>query len=146
MQHQTIMIIDDDQDDRDFFFEALMEVDNECGFLAASNGIDAIKSLNHAGTPPPDMIFLALNMPLMNRFQCQEKIRNISAFKHTPVIIYTTPYAVENKESYKELNPVYFLSKPTRYNEIVRTLTFLLKNKNWENDEYWKEKVINLDE
>ena len=146
MQHQTIMIIDDDQDDRDFFFEALMEVDSTVGFLAAPNGIEAIKFLKQLNSSPPDLIFLDLNMPLMNGFQCLEKIRDISAYKQTPVIIYTTPYAVENKESYKELNPVYFLSKPTRYNEIVRTLTFLLKNKNWENDEYWKEKVINLDE
>src|SRR5690606_8447652 len=114
MQHKTLMIIDDDQDDRDFFFEALMEVDSTSGFLAAPNGIEAIKFLKHPDTNKPDLIFLDLNMPLMNGCQCLEEIRKIKAYKNTPVIIYTTPYAVENKDLYRELNPVYFLSKPTK--------------------------------
>jgi len=144
MQHKTIMIIDDDQDDRDFFFEALMEVDSTVGFLAAPNGIEAIKFLKQLNSSPPDIIFLDLNMPLMNGFQCLGEIRKMKAYKNTPVIIYTTPYAVENKDGYNDLNPVYFLSKPTRYNDIVRTLTYLLENKNWGKNEFLKEKVITL--
>ena len=73
------MIIDDDQDDRDFFFEALIEVDRTTDFFAAPNGIEAIKFLKHPDTNPPDLIFLDLNMPLMNGFQCLQEIRKITA-------------------------------------------------------------------
>ena len=62
MQHQTIMIIDDDQDDRDFFFEALMEVDSTVGFLAAPNGIEAIKFLKQLILKTPTMPLLTKNL------------------------------------------------------------------------------------
>jgi hypothetical protein len=39
--HTTIMLIDDDEDDRELFFEGLQEVDPSVKLLTAEDGIDA---------------------------------------------------------------------------------------------------------
>ena len=65
---EHIVLIDDDDDDQFIFLAALKAVapDSEC--LIKSNGLEAIRDLQ-ARRHNPDMIFLDLNMPIMNGFE-----------------------------------------------------------------------------
>ena len=65
----TILVVDDDIDDLLFFTDALAEIDPSIRSVMAFNGIEALQKLETI-QPPPDYIFLDLNMPKVNGKQC----------------------------------------------------------------------------
>ena len=123
----SIILIDDDEDDRDIFFQALMEINPSVQFAGFKDGLEAFKLLNDSATLLPDLIFLDLNMPCMNGFECLKKIRENRLLNNTPVIIYSTAARLEGP-----LDPIYqpvkFLSKPATFNEIVHALKNIISN------------------
>jgi CheY-like chemotaxis protein len=128
---KTIMIVDDDADDRNLFYEALMEVDPSCQFISACNGEHALETLQSPGFTLPDFIFLDLNMPRMNGWQCLENLRKNKSCAGIPVIIYTTSQASEDDEKAKEPGAVYFLTKPNRFKDLVHGISCVM-NQEWE--------------
>src|SRR5688572_1637121 len=60
-----LMLIDDDEDDREICLSVLQTILPEASYIIATNGEDALQKLNN-GNASPDLIFLDLNMPLMN--------------------------------------------------------------------------------
>src|SRR5579872_246117 len=85
----TLLIVDDDADDLQFFVDAIAEIDQDVQCITASNGINALKLLEGIETRP-DYIFLDLNMPKMDGKQCLKHIRNSLLLHSIPVIIYST--------------------------------------------------------
>lgn len=125
-------MVDDDEDDKDFFAEALKEVDPAAVLTWVSDGIHALKLLESDGYVPPDYIFLDLNMPRLGGKMCLQKIRKIQALSSVPVIIYTTSKFSEQIFSAVDTNELYFLTKPTRIEDLKKYLQEILqKNKQW---------------
>ena len=88
MRNKTILLIDDDPDDQLIFTDALSEINNEVNCFVASNGQDALVCLQQI--PEPLLIFLDLNMPVMNGFEFLTRIKQSHQHKEIPVVIYTT--------------------------------------------------------
>ncbi len=63
--HLKIMLVDDDPDDQCIFLDTLTEINSEIECVTADNGLEAL-SLLHEHKQPPSLVFLDLNMPLMN--------------------------------------------------------------------------------
>lgn len=84
---RTILLADDDEDDRDFFSAALKDVSGQTSLLLAENGLQAMNILDGA---QPDLVFLDLNMPLKNGFECLREIKKRQQWQHIPVIIFST--------------------------------------------------------
>jgi CheY-like chemotaxis protein len=59
----TIIIIDDDEDDRLFFIEATKAYDETINLVAVDKAQDALRYLNNVTNALPDFIFLDLRMP-----------------------------------------------------------------------------------
>ena len=83
------LLIDDDEDDKEFFNHALRNIDPDILLQYSPSGDDAIKNLK-AGRYKPDYIFLDLNMMPMNGIESLAKIKKIAGCADTPVIIYST--------------------------------------------------------
>ena len=83
------MLVDDDADDQLIFLDALSEVDDTVECATASNGLEALSYL-HAGDWLPAVIFIDLNMPLMNGFELLGKIKKDPRMKDIPIVIFTT--------------------------------------------------------
>ena len=66
----SVYLADDDADDRLLFEEALLEVSGNVMLTIAKNGEQLMGILNTKTPPPPHLIFLDLNMPLKNGFEC----------------------------------------------------------------------------
>jgi CheY-like chemotaxis protein len=130
MQAKTVMIIDDDEDDRFFFSEALAKAAPSSTFMSASDGEIAIKMLQNSGIKNPDIIFLDLNMPRMNGWQCLLLIRMIDNLKYIPVIIFSTSKANIHFEKASLLGNVYFMTKPPRISDLVYGIDLAL-HANW---------------
>ena len=131
LDSEIIMLIDDDEDDRYFFYEALMQIDKSCQFIAAVNGEIALTMLNQRENKLPHFIFLDLNMPGINGWQILARLRENSALKKIPIIIYTTSQENEKYDEAQKMDAVYFLTKPSRFEDLKNAISCVL-NYDWE--------------
>jgi CheY-like chemotaxis protein len=125
---RTVLIADDDPDDIEMFAEALLEIDDHICCLSACNGYEALQLLNVANAPKPDIIFLDLNMPKLNGKQCLVKLKQQDRFADIPVIIFTTSKLDDDNEEMRRLGAIGFITKPSKYSELVHLLANLLTN------------------
>ncbi len=121
----SILLVDDDLDDRDLFSEALAIVDNTIRMEFAVNGLDALKKLE-SGSIHPDVIFSDINMPLMNGIQLLETIKKTGGLNTLPFVIYTTS-ANQNYQSQSQLfGAQHYIVKPTSFEKICTEIRLAL--------------------
>ena len=118
----VVLNVDDDQEDREFFCDALREIDPSITCLVAGSGMEALALLENRSSLP-DFIFLDINMPMMDGKQCLKALKSIPHLQAIPVIMYSTSTDTrEIKECYR-LGAVDFLIKPHSYDKLVNDLT-----------------------
>src|SRR6188474_691486 len=83
----TILYAEDDFDEFDFFREALLRYDRNARLYHARNGVHALESLT---TYVPDIIFLDINMPLMDGWECLDAIKKTPRLDDVPVFMIST--------------------------------------------------------
>ena len=127
----TILIVDDDEDDKKLFIESAKEVDENITCVTAADGEEALKFLKDENNPLPDYIFLDLRMPRINGRQCLEEIRKDKRLDHIQVFIYTTSKDSRESIELKQNGAVHFISKPDNPTEIYYILSVVL-NEKWD--------------
>lgn len=128
---KTILIIDDDPDDLEFFRDAASEIDKSIKCMSASNGENALKMLKNPLSPVPDFIFLDINMPGMSGKKCLYEIKKMQNLNDTPVIIYTTSKLIDDIKDIENFGDVYFVTKPTRLADLRNVISNVIEMK-WE--------------
>jgi len=126
-KYTSVLLIDDDIDDRMIFGEVLKELAPDIIYHEAINGEDALMKLNNDLVP--DLIFLDLNMPRVDGKQFLAEIQQQAHLKHIPVVIYSTSSHESDKKETRELGASYFLTKPNSLHELTHILTDLLQQK-----------------
>lgn len=111
-----IFLIDDDPDDQEIFLSVIDTVAPAATCSTAFNGQEAIERLSDPAFRP-DVIFLDLNMPLMNGKQFLVNRNSIEALREIPVIILSTSSDQSNINETRRLGAKYFITKPDRYTE-----------------------------
>ena len=86
-QISEILLADHDEDDILFFKETLRKISKNFSFAFETNGQ---KLLHRLKTKSPDLLFLDLNMPVIDGNECLLRIRSNKKFDLLPVIIYST--------------------------------------------------------
>ena len=89
MVQKIILLADDDRDDTEMFCEALAEIHDTVICHSAINGHELLKKLNEI-TEKPDLIFLDLNMPIMNGWDCLKLLKENESTRDIPVIMIST--------------------------------------------------------
>ena len=117
------MLADDDYDEAELFNEALAGSNVSVDFHHVPNGQSIFQFLGSTLQRKPDIIFLDINMPEMNGWQCLTKLKSHDDYKPIPVIVYSTSSYSRDKEMAKELGALGFLPKPTEFNFLVKALT-----------------------
>lgn len=118
----TVYLADDDADDRLLFEEALMEVSNDVKLTTAKNGEQLMTFLGNATPPPPHLIFLDLNMPLKNGFECLEEIKQNKKYNGIPVVIFSTSCQKEAIDKVYNKGANYYICKPDSYQKLKKLL------------------------
>lgn len=108
---KNIFLVENDEDDQLFFIEAIKDIDKSVRIHIAKNGREAIDQLNNIH-PLPDIIFMDINMPLMNGFECLTLLKKDLRLKTIPVVILTTSNNPAEAELARVLGAIFFLSKP----------------------------------
>ncbi len=124
--YKKILLVDDDVDDQLFFMDAIKELEPtlECGI--ANNGVEALDHLKKV-SPPPSIIFLDLNMPLMNGFECLAQLKKINRYKEIPVIIFTTSNHPVDMERTIAMGAIMYFTKPTDFIDLKEKLHGILQ-------------------
>ena len=125
----SILLVDDDEDDRKLFFEAVKEVDKDAKCIRVASGIEALAYLKNESNPLPQYIFLDLRMPGLSGQQCLIEIKKDARLAHVPVIVYTTSREVNESIALKKLGAAHFMSKPTSPEEVYYMVSFVLGEK-----------------
>jgi CheY-like chemotaxis protein len=109
----NLVIADDDQDDIEFFQEAVEVTCPRINLTVANNGVQLISMLKQI--PKPDAIVLDLNMPEKSGKECLTEIKTDPEFSDVPVIIFSTSnserdieYCLKNGASYYYVKPKTF--------------------------------------
>jgi CheY-like chemotaxis protein len=113
----TIMYIDDDAEDREFFCEATKHIDNYLMCHMAKDGAEGLRDLREMMVMP-DFIFVDVNMPIMNGRQFLVEIKKLPRLRSIPVIMYTTTSHSDEIREYLRLGAYKVLVKPNSLTKI----------------------------
>ncbi len=124
----TILIADDDADDRLLTREALEEnrLANDLHFVV--DGEDLLDYLNQRGdytpetAPRPGLILLDLNMPKMDGREALKLLKENAEFKQIPVVVLTTSEAEEDILKTYDLGVNSFITKPVTFDDLVHVI------------------------
>jgi CheY-like chemotaxis protein len=123
----NFLIADDDADDANLFCEALSQIDPVTKCFIAENGREVLELLS-GGINNPDIIFLDINMPIMNGWECLKRLKEDTTFKNIPVVMYSTSSAKKDVEKAYGLGALIFLSKPEDFRELCKILQVIVTN------------------
>jgi CheY-like chemotaxis protein len=122
---QRIILIDDDPDDQLFFRDAVKTIQPDLACELTSNCQEAFDQLELP--PQPDYIFMDLNMPVMNGFECLAYLKNKSRFKDIPIIIFTTSKNANDISRTQQLGAKWFMTKPDDFKVLCAKLNKILQ-------------------
>ena len=74
-----------------------------------------------------DLILSDVEMPRLNGFELLEKVRNLSAFKNTPIVMATSRTGERHQQQAKRLGATEYLGKPVQPQQLIDTVAALLK-------------------
>lgn len=118
------LLIDDDADDSELFREALEETDAHIILQCAGDGEEALKRLKEP--PLPSLIFLDINMPRMNGWECLKRMKLLPEYKHIPVIMYSTSSHQREIDIAIDLGALSFFTKPHSYTELRKMMNYIV--------------------
>lgn len=123
-QNKHILFSDDDTDDALLFTQAADLMTTPILLSFAEDGEQLMRYLSKEMLP--DMIFLDLNMPVKNGFECLREIRNDKKLDWLPVIVYTTSDNPKDIDACYDLRANLYVVKPTSFESIIKTLKKIL--------------------
>jgi CheY-like chemotaxis protein len=113
LKYKKILLVDDDEDDREIFTEIVGDVDPEALVEYAENGLDMISLLDK--TPDeelPELIILDQNMPRMTGKESLIFLKESPRYLHIPTIIYSTYQVRDFYQECLELGAQDVVAKP----------------------------------
>ncbi|MCL6261566.1 response regulator [Aquiflexum sp. TKW24L] len=123
MKRISIVLADDDEDDRLFFVEAITQLNLDSNIKLVNDGNELMKYLKDQDSPLPDLIFLDLNMPAKNGIECLSEIRTDKQLNKLSVAIYSTSAAeVDIEECFVRGANVY-INKPNNFESLKTVLS-----------------------
>lgn len=127
MGQKIILLADDDSDDRDMFHEALEFIDDSLICYSTVNGRDLLKKL-YTLDKLPDLIFLDMNMPTMNGWECLTAIKDDKRYSHIPVIMISTSSHQKEMDISISLGALCYFIKPNDFKDFVTILKIIINN------------------
>ncbi len=126
----NILLADDDHDDCMFFKQALEELSESTHLATVHDGEELMDYLNNiigaVGAenvlPPPDVLFLDINMPRKNGLECLSEIKHNEKLKDIPVVMFSTSNSWDTiNQLFKGGSDVY-IHKPSDFSQLKQVI------------------------
>jgi DNA-binding response OmpR family regulator len=122
-----ILVVDDDKDDQLMLLDILREMYPSSLCNAADNGQAALDHIKQ-NPPPPDYVFLDLNMPFVNGYEFLEEFRKDHTNHSSIVIIYSTSTHPRDKILTKQLGAHHYIPKMSNIENLKTKLKAVIHN------------------
>jgi CheY-like chemotaxis protein len=117
---QSILIVDDDADDRESIRDAFLENYKRHDYIFFTGAEELLNYLQRVeGKSYPAVILLDLNMPGMDARDALKQIKGSQETRHIPIVILTTSSSNIDKQTSYRLGANCFVTKPDTYNKLV---------------------------
>ncbi|RPI80169.1 MAG: response regulator [Chloroflexi bacterium] len=134
-QEYVIIVADDDDDDILLINDVFDSLNTGFQLHSVGNGKELIEYLDQLSgsndlvdRKKPGLVFLDINMPIMNGIETLKEIRKHGRYPCVPVVMLTTSYHRETIDVCYEYGAVGFLTKPGEFQvfekKIGETLTY----------------------
>ncbi len=120
-----ILLADDDEDDCFLFTAALNEIEISTELSTVQNGEQLLQLLNRSESLP-HVIFLDLNMPRKNGWECLKEIKQNEKFKQLNVVIFSTSFQQEMADRLYESGAMHYIRKPSDFARLKEVLLQVL--------------------
>lgn len=124
-----ILLVEDNPGDARLAREALKESKVRNTIHHAKDGVEAMRFLRrqaeHAGSPPPDLILLDLNLPRKNGREVLAEVKEDPELRQIPVVVMTTSEAEKDLLESYDLHANAFIVKPMdldRFIDVVQAI------------------------
>jgi CheY-like chemotaxis protein len=131
-QSITILLADDDPDDRKLTQEAFAENRLANAFHCVEDGEELMDYLNRRGKynnlrdePLPGLILLDLNMPRKDGREALKEIKANADFRRIPIVVLTTSKAEEDIVRSYDLGVNSYVTKPVTFKSLVELIKVL---------------------
>ncbi|MCD6065456.1 MAG: transcriptional regulator [Bacteroidetes bacterium] len=116
-----LLLADDDKDDCLLFKEALDELPFDTQLTTVNDGEQLMNYLLNSGQLP-SALFLDLNMPRKNGFECLAEIRTNEQLKKLPVIIISTSYDSDVSRTLYNNGANHYICKPNEFEKLKKAI------------------------
>jgi len=123
----NILLADDDTDDCLFFKDAVTVFIPTANFTAVHDGDELMQLLSKETNKLPDMLFLDLNMPRKNGFECLAEIKQHQKLKTLPVVIFSTSNVHDEINAIFKTGADVYIRKPRNFDQLVNVIQHALK-------------------
>ena len=127
-QSVTILVADDDADDRLLIRDALQENRLANALVFVRDGEELMDYLHRRGlfadpklSPRPGLILLDLNMPRKDGREALKEIKEDASLRGIPVVVLTTSKVEEDIYRTYNLGVNSFITKPVTFNSLITT-------------------------
>jgi len=125
----TILLVDDDADDRDLAREAFAESHLRNDLHCVESGEEMLAYLRREGqysdpavSPVPGIVLLDLNMPGLGGREALEKMKQDPALRHIPVVVMTTSKADEDILNSYQHGASSYITKPVTFEGLLNVV------------------------
>lgn len=118
--NNTILYVDDDEDDRHIFTEVIRAIRPDLRLVLAKDGTDALNKLQ--ALTDPICVYIDMNMPKMNGIQLLSILKNEPQLAAIPAFILTTSLTPNQAVEIQRLGAADYLIKPSSFEEFKNLL------------------------
>ncbi|MES2070674.1 MAG: response regulator [Pseudomonadota bacterium] len=122
LANKPLLVVEDDMVDVMTIKRALKEIQVLNPVVHLENGEEALKYLRDPRNESPCIIFLDLNMPVMNGIEFLRVVKHDEQLKRFPVVVLTTSEEQQDKVNSFNLSVAGYIAKPVDYREFVEIM------------------------
>jgi CheY-like chemotaxis protein len=120
-----ILLIDDERDDAELLSDAVKELEIDAVVAHFDDGKKGLEKLKEKAIPMPDIIFLDINMPHINGWDCLRELKAVAHIQKIPIVMYSTSSFDKQGVQPTDVGASAFLTKPSRFEELKAALSSL---------------------
>jgi len=119
-----LLLADDDKDDCLFFKDALSELPVTADLTTVHDGEQLMDLLGDETIIPPlpHVLFLDINMPRKNGFECLAEIKSDEKLKLLPIIIFSTSFEQDVVNLLYKNGAQHYIRKPAEFSQLKKVI------------------------
>ncbi len=118
----NILLADDDTDDCNFFKEALVKLNLSTNLKTVNDGEELMQLLTNETIDLPNLLFLDINMPRKNGFECLSEIKKNERLKDLPIVIFSTSNSRDNINHAFKIGANIYIRKPGNFAQLMQVI------------------------